>query len=100
MPTGPQIVMAEFDAALAELPPERREQLVQLFALVLRNGKGAEESLTPRMREALSGLFGCAVRNAFRGMDRMLEIMKAAFWSHAPTAAALLAMIEERNRAG
>ena len=91
--------MQEFDQALAELPPERREQLVQLFALVLRQGKGAEESLTPRMKDALSGLVGCALRNAFRGQAGVGRILKAAFISHAPTAAALLAQIEARQHA-
>jgi hypothetical protein len=97
--TGIQRAMQDFDQALADLPPERREQLVQLFALVLVQGKGAEESLTPRMREALSGLLGCAVRNAIRGQEKLTALFKSAFASHAPTALALLAQIQERHRA-
>jgi hypothetical protein len=95
--TGVEARMHEFDQALAELPLERREQLVRLFALVLQQGRGAEESITPRMKEALSGLLGWAMRNVWRGMGGMGALLKDAFGSHAPTAVALLADIEARR---
>lgn len=95
--TGVEAKIQEFDQALAELPPARREQLVHLFGLVFQQGKGAEESLTPRMKDALNGLLGWCCRNVWRGLPGMGALLKAAFASHAPTAATLLAQIEARQ---
>jgi hypothetical protein len=96
--TGLQSMMAELDQAVAALPEDRREQLVQLFALILRQGKGAEETLSPAVQEALSRLLGWCARNIWRGLPKIGDMLKAALASHMPTAVALLAKIEEARR--
>lgn len=97
--TGLESIVKEVDQAVAGLPLERREQLVYLLTLVLRQGKGAEESLTPELEAALGRLLGWALRNSFRGLRKVGEMVKAAIAAQAPTITACLAQIEERGRA-